>query len=235
MALINKMLVGKSLVGDGNEVAHIDLIMGPRGSAAELAFANALVNNKDGFTTLLAVVAPNLLCKPNTILFNKVTIKGAKQAVQMFGPAQHGVAKAVADSVAEGVIPLDEADDIFICGRRVHSLGRFGRQEDPGLQLHGDEGSHRPRGEGRAEGVRSRGQAQRRQAPLRAKLSRATDAQRGASMGFPPSRGRPSRARRPPLTRRCGAINGGGRVFSLAGRLAASVEISAFFGKPQRG
>ena len=114
MALINKMLVGESLVGEGNEVAHIDLIIGPRGSAAELAFANALVNNKDGFTTLLAVVAPNLLCKPNTILFNKVTIKGAKQAVQMFGPAQHGVAKAVADSVAEGVIPVSEADDLFI-------------------------------------------------------------------------------------------------------------------------
>ena len=110
-----KMGVGESLVGDGNEVAHIDLIMGPRGSAAEKAFANALVNNKDGFTTLLAVIAPNLLVKPNTILFNKVTIKNAKQAVQMFGPAQHGVAKAVADSVAEGVIPLQAADDLFIC------------------------------------------------------------------------------------------------------------------------
>ena len=46
---------------------------------------------------------------------DKVTIKGAKQAVQMFGPAQHGVAMAVADSVAEGVIPADEADDLFIC------------------------------------------------------------------------------------------------------------------------
>ena len=115
MALINKMLVGESLVGEGNEVAHIDLLIGPRGSAAETAFANALVNNKDGFTTLLAVVAPNLLAKPNTILFNKVTIKGAKQAVQMFGPAQAGVAKAVADSVAEGVIPVSEADDLFIC------------------------------------------------------------------------------------------------------------------------
>ena len=114
MALINKMLIGESLVGEGNEVAHIDLIIGPRGSAAETAFANALVNNKDGFTTLLAVVAPNLLAKPNTILFNKVTIKGAKQAVQMFGPAQAGVAKAVADSVAEGVIPVAEADDLFI-------------------------------------------------------------------------------------------------------------------------
>jgi 5,6,7,8-tetrahydromethanopterin hydro-lyase len=115
MPIINKTLVGESLVGDGNEVAHVDLIMGPRGSAAETAFCNGLVNNKDGFTSLLAVVAPNLLTKPNTMLFNKVTIKGAKQAVQMFGPAQRAVAMAVADSVEDGTIPADEADDLFIC------------------------------------------------------------------------------------------------------------------------
>ena len=115
MAKINRLLVGESLVGEGNEVAHIDLLIGPRGSAAETAFSNALVNNKDGFTSLLAVVAPNLLAKPATVMFNKVTIKNATQAVQMFGPAQRGVAKAVADSVADGVIPLKEADNVFIC------------------------------------------------------------------------------------------------------------------------
>jgi 5,6,7,8-tetrahydromethanopterin hydro-lyase len=115
MAKIHKLMVGESLVGDGNEVAHIDLIIGPRGSAAETAFATALTNNKDGFTALLAVVAPNLATKPSTVMFNKVTIKGAKQAVQMFGPAQHAVAKAVADSVADGTIPAAEADDVFIC------------------------------------------------------------------------------------------------------------------------
>src|SRR5213594_5224630 len=112
MAKIDRMLVGESLVCDGNEVAHIDLLIGPRGSPAESAFAHALTNNKDGFTSLLAVVAPNLATKPATVMFNKVTIKGAKQAVQMFGPAQHAVAKAVADSVAEGVIPESEADDV---------------------------------------------------------------------------------------------------------------------------
>jgi len=115
MAKINKLCVGESLVGEGNEVAHIDLLIGPRGSAAETAFANCLTNNKDGFTALLAVVAPNLIAKPATVMFNKVTIKGAKQAVQMFGPAQHAVAKAVADSVADGTIPVAEADDLFIC------------------------------------------------------------------------------------------------------------------------
>lgn len=114
MAKINRVMVGESLVGDGNEVAHIDLIIGPRGSAAESAFCNALTNNKDGFTTLLAVIAPNLACKPNTILYNKVTIKDARQAVQMFGPAQYAVAKAVQDCVAEGTIPAAEADDIYV-------------------------------------------------------------------------------------------------------------------------
>ena len=123
MAKIDRVMVGESLVGDGNEVAHIDLLIGPRGSPVEAAFCNALVNNKDGFTSLLAVVAPNLAAKPNTVMFNKVTIKGANQAVQMFGPAQYAVAKAVADSVGDGTIPADEADDVFVCvGVFIHWL-----------------------------------------------------------------------------------------------------------------
>jgi 5,6,7,8-tetrahydromethanopterin hydro-lyase len=32
----------------------------------------------------------------------------------MFGPAQRGVAMAVADCVEDGTIPADEADDLFI-------------------------------------------------------------------------------------------------------------------------
>ena len=127
-------------------------MIGPRGSAVEQAFCNALTNNKDGFTTLLAVVAPNLLCKPPTILYNKVTIKDARQAVQMFGPAQYAVAKAVADSVAEGVIPANEADDLFICvGVFIH----WEAKDDKKIQdfnYRADEGSHRPRRQGRAEG-----------------------------------------------------------------------------------
>lgn len=123
MAVINRTLVGEALVGDGNEVAHIDLMIGPRGSAAETAFCNGLVNNKDGFTALLAVVAPNLPARPHTMMFNKVTIKGSKQAVQMFGPAQRAVAMAVADSVEDGTIPADEADNLFVCvGVFIHWL-----------------------------------------------------------------------------------------------------------------
>ena len=106
--------IGESLVGEGNEVAHIDLIIGSKSGPAGQAFVNALSNQKDGFTSLLAVVAPNLPAKPDTLLYNKVTIKGAKQAVQMFGPAQSAVARAVVDSVSSGVIPKDKANDYCI-------------------------------------------------------------------------------------------------------------------------
>ncbi len=106
--------IGESLVGEGNEVAHIDLIIGSKSGPAGQAFVNALSNQREGHNTLLAVVSPNLPAKPDTILFNKVTIKGAGQAVQMFGPAQAAVARAVVDSVASGVIPRDRADDYCI-------------------------------------------------------------------------------------------------------------------------
>src|SRR6184192_3905919 len=106
--------IGESLIGDGNEVAHIDLIIGSKQGHAGAAFTHALSTNTDGFNHLLAVVTPNLPAKPDTLLFNKVTIKGAKQAVQMFGPAQAAVARAVVDSVASGVIPKDKADDYCV-------------------------------------------------------------------------------------------------------------------------
>lgn len=112
---INKVFVGEALYGEGNEVAHVDLIIGPRGSPAETAFCNTLTNQKRGVNGLLAVLAPNMMAKPATVMFNKVDIKNAKQAVQMFGPAQCGVAQAVADSVKEGLIPIVEANDLFIC------------------------------------------------------------------------------------------------------------------------
>src|ERR1700750_2271316 len=99
------MFIGEALVGDGNEIAHIDLLIGCKDGPVGTAFANALANQSAGHSNLLAVITPNLICKPATVMVTKVTIKGAKQAVQMFGPAQAAVARAVADTVEAGVIP----------------------------------------------------------------------------------------------------------------------------------
>jgi 5,6,7,8-tetrahydromethanopterin hydro-lyase len=108
------LATGEALVGEGNEVAHIDLLIGSKSGPVGEAFASAFTNEKEGHTNLLAVVTPNLPAKPDTVISNKVTIKGARQAVQLFGPAQAAVARAVVDSVADGVIPKDQVDDLVI-------------------------------------------------------------------------------------------------------------------------
>ncbi|NPE30354.1 formaldehyde-activating enzyme [Methanococcoides sp. SA1] len=114
MAKITTSLIGEALVGEGDEIAHIDIVIGTKGSPVETAFMNALSSPSQGHTPLLAVLEPNVIPKPATLLVNKVTIKNASQAVLMFGPAQASVAKAVMDSVAEGVIPKEEAENLLI-------------------------------------------------------------------------------------------------------------------------
>ena len=121
MASEHTMYVGEALVGEGNEIAHIDLLIGSKDGPVGVAFANALANQSNGHSNLLAVLEPNLLTKPATVMITKVTIKGMKQAVQMFGPAQYAVAKAVADCLAEGTIPIAAADDlVIVCGVFIH-------------------------------------------------------------------------------------------------------------------
>ena len=56
--------VGEALVGEGNEVAHIDLIIGDKSGPAGTAFAIALANQSKGHSNLMAVLEPNLLVKP---------------------------------------------------------------------------------------------------------------------------------------------------------------------------
>ncbi|MFN4260858.1 MAG: formaldehyde-activating enzyme [Gemmataceae bacterium] len=115
------MYIGEALAGDGNEIAHIDLLIGDKTGPVGVAFANALARQSHGHNNLLAVLTPNLICKPATVMITKVTIKNLAQATQMFGPAQAAVARAVADSVAGGVIPKDQADNlVIVCGVFIH-------------------------------------------------------------------------------------------------------------------
>ncbi|MCC6580284.1 MAG: formaldehyde-activating enzyme [Phycisphaeraceae bacterium] len=116
------MFIGEALVGGGNEIAHIDLLIGDKAGPVGYAFAESLAGGQTaGHTNLMAVLEPNLLVKPATVLTTKVTQKGMKQAVQMFGPAQAAVAKAVADCVAEGFIPKDKCEEyVIICGVFIH-------------------------------------------------------------------------------------------------------------------
>lgn len=107
-------LIGEALIGEGNEVAHIDLLMGDKSGPVGDAFASGMCNLSAGHTPLLAVIRPNLPPKPHTLLVPKVTVKNMGDAGKIFGPAQAAVAKAVADAVEEGIIPKEKIDEWVI-------------------------------------------------------------------------------------------------------------------------
>lgn len=114
-------LIGEALVGEGNEVAHIDLLIGDKEGPVGEAFASGLSNLSRGHTPLLAVIRPNLPPKPHTLLVPKVTIKNSEDTKKIFGPAQASVAKAVADAVEERIIPQNRIDDwVIVCSVFVH-------------------------------------------------------------------------------------------------------------------
>jgi len=114
-------LVGEALVGEGSEVAHVDLLVGDKEGPVGEAFASSLSSLSAGHTPLLAVIRPNLPAKPSTLLVPKVTVKNLEEAARIFGPAQAAVAKAVVDAVEEGIIPKDKLESwVIICSVFVH-------------------------------------------------------------------------------------------------------------------
>ncbi|MEA1997756.1 MAG: bifunctional 5,6,7,8-tetrahydromethanopterin hydro-lyase/3-hexulose-6-phosphate synthase [Euryarchaeota archaeon] len=108
------MNVGEALIGDGEEIAHIDLMIGDKSGPVGMAFTNALSQMSAGHTPVFAVIRPNLPVKPSTVVVPKVTVRNMKEAEKVFGPAQSAIAKAVADSVEEGVIPEDKTEELVV-------------------------------------------------------------------------------------------------------------------------
>ncbi len=109
-----KLRVGEALAGQGAEVAHIDLLIGKKDGPLGEAFANAKSAPAPGHEPLLAILEPNLAVKPVTLIVPTVTIRGMRQASMVYGPAQTAVAKAVIDSVADGIIPKEAAEELTI-------------------------------------------------------------------------------------------------------------------------
>ncbi len=106
--------VGEALAGGGVEVAHIDLMIGCKDGPVGEAYAMAKASPNAGHEPLVAILEPNVMVKPLTLIVPTVTIRGMRQASMIYGPAQAGVAKAVADSLADGIIPKGAVEDLII-------------------------------------------------------------------------------------------------------------------------
>ena len=88
-----------------NEVAHIDLLIGSIDGPVGYAYANALANPSKEREALQVILEPNMAVKPSTILVPTVPVKGMRDASMVYGPAQEAIAKAVTQSVADGILP----------------------------------------------------------------------------------------------------------------------------------
>jgi 4-hydroxy-tetrahydrodipicolinate synthase len=108
------LMVGEALAGQGAEVAHIDLMLGKKNGPLGEAFAKAKAAPAAGHEPLLAILEPNLSVKPVTLIVPTVTITNMRQASMVYGPAQTAVAKAVVDSVADGTISKEAAEDLIM-------------------------------------------------------------------------------------------------------------------------
>ncbi len=106
--------IGEALVGNGNEVAHLDLMIGTKDGPVGQAFANGMVGLSKGHTPLLGVIRPNLPPKPHVLIVPKVTVKNMADAGKIFGPAQSGVSKGIADAVEEGVLNEYDLNEIVV-------------------------------------------------------------------------------------------------------------------------
>jgi 4-hydroxy-tetrahydrodipicolinate synthase len=109
-----ELKVAESLAGGGNEVAHIGLMIGAKTGPLAEAYAKSRTTPTQGHEPLEAILEPNLKVKPETLIVPTVTIRSMRQASMVYGPAQTAVAKAVADSVADGTIPKAAVDDLII-------------------------------------------------------------------------------------------------------------------------
>ncbi len=117
----NEYYVGEALIGEGQNLAHIDLIIGSKQGPIGISFANSISTPSMGHGGLLSCIRPNLLSKPYTLIVPKVTIEKMEDANKIFGPAQAAVSKGVADAVEEGIIPMEKLDEwVIIASVFIH-------------------------------------------------------------------------------------------------------------------
>ena len=104
---------GEALVDpSSNEVAHIDLLIGNVEGPVGQAYSNAIANPSKDREALQVILEPNMAVKPPTIIVPTVPVKGMRDASLVYGPAQEAVAKAIAQSVADGILP--ETDELVM-------------------------------------------------------------------------------------------------------------------------
>ncbi len=113
MVFASPTIIGESFVGSGAEAAHLNVVLGRRGSAVEAAWVGSLAAPRAGHVPFVTVLRPGLPVKPLTLFVNKAAIDGDRHGTLTWGAGQAGVAAGIARAVADGTIPPADVDDLL--------------------------------------------------------------------------------------------------------------------------
>ncbi len=103
--------IGEGFEGPGVNLAHINVLVGPRNGPAGQAFATALATPSAGHAPFVVIAQPGVPTKPLTLYVNKAPIASEFHGNATWGASQAGIAKAVAESLEDGTLPPEAEND----------------------------------------------------------------------------------------------------------------------------
>ncbi|NLE77515.1 MAG: hypothetical protein GX605_12295, partial [Chloroflexi bacterium] len=113
--------LGSGAAGREPEWVQIDLAAGGKGGPLGDAYAYQITYPRQGYEALTTILEPNLTARPATLILPANPLRDLRQANMIYGPIQAAVGRAVADALAEGVIPAQAMDgEVMVVQAAVH-------------------------------------------------------------------------------------------------------------------
>ena len=110
------MKIGEALVAGGpaGTAAEPEAVIGELDGPFGTAFANLIGDQSKGHSKVLAIMNTDIMVKPATLMVSKVTVKENRYTNILMGTVQAAIANGVLDSVRNGDIPKERANDLGV-------------------------------------------------------------------------------------------------------------------------
>lgn len=110
------MRVGEALIAGGppGTAAEPEVAIGEMDGPMGAAFANLLGDQVKGHSRVLAILNTDVMVRPPTLMVSKVTVKNERYTNILMGTVQAAIANGVLDSVRNGDIPKEKANELGV-------------------------------------------------------------------------------------------------------------------------
>jgi 5,6,7,8-tetrahydromethanopterin hydro-lyase len=110
--------IGQGWGGVSPNGAHVNVVLGRRGSATAAALMTTFTSPSPGHTPVLVCVGEEQqlyeAVSPPTIMMNKATATEERHQTITWGAGQLGIGQGVFDAVAEGLLVADQETIVFV-------------------------------------------------------------------------------------------------------------------------